>query len=126
MSEQTKIEDYFKPENVQSSKEHFSPTKKYKLVVTVYRTKKDCWAYTRGELYRVSNNKLIADIGRNYSDFSYSFQVKNDQEYLITGRSYMGQTIVNLDEGWEVSTPGLMQVLSFVGLSIICHLMSEL
>lgn len=104
MSEPTKTEDYFKPENAQSSEEHFSSTKKYKLVVTVYSTKQDCWNYTRGEVYRVSTNKLIADIGRNYSVFMYSFQIKDNQEYLITGRSYMGQTIVNLDAEWEVST----------------------
>jgi hypothetical protein len=31
--------------------------------------------------------------------------MKNDQEWLITGRSYMGQTIVNLDTAQEYNDP---------------------
>jgi len=101
-----KEEDIYKPQNIKRTEEVFSPSKKFKLEILYYFTKEGCWEYSRGKIYRVLDNKIIADIKRNYSTFHHSFQTKNSQEYLITGRSYMGQTIVNLDEEWEVSTPG--------------------
>jgi len=115
-------EDFYKPENVRNTTEVLSPSKRYKLVITDYFTKEGCWNYTRGQVYRVSDNGLIADIKRNYSGFDHSFQTKDSQEYLITGRSYMGQTIVNLDEGWEVSTPGPYEGTEFCW---IMHYLSQ-
>jgi len=78
-----------------------SPSNKYKLLIRSYTTGKGTWSVTRGTIYRVSDNKEICDIKRNYSGFHHSFVTKNGQEYIITGRSYMGQTIVNLDTGEE-------------------------
>jgi hypothetical protein len=102
--------DFYKDEyQMGEAEEKLSPSGKYRLVITRYDTSKvtgeNTWAHTRGRLYHVTDGTLIADIKRNYSQFNHSFQMKNEQEYLITGRDYMGQTIVNCDEGWEASTP---------------------
>lgn len=107
-------EQYFTNENetehmiieTNKSREFLSPSKKFKLIIRYYKTKKDCWNYSRGTVYKVSDNTEICDIKRNYSSFNFSFVTKNDQEYLITGRSYMSQTIVNLDTGEEFEPEG--------------------
>jgi len=107
-------EKYFKKENetdhliVETNKrrEVLSPSGRYKLVINYYKTKKGCWNYSRGTVYRILDDAEICDIKRNYSYFHHSFVTKNKQEYLITGRSYMSQTIINLDTGEEFEPQG--------------------
>lgn len=108
------VEKYFTEENetdhmiieTNNRREVLSPSKRFKLVISYYKTRKGCWNYSRGIVYRTSDGEEICDIKRNYSSFHYSFVTKNDQEYLITGRSYMSQTIVNLDTGEEFEPTG--------------------
>jgi len=94
------------------TEEELSPSGRFKLVIDYYATTPGCWNYSRGRVYRISDGNLIADIKRNYSVFHHSFVVKNGQEYLISGRSYMNQCIVNLDKGKEieVSDEALMKM----------------
>jgi len=95
--------DFYLPENEQPDhREKFSPSGRFRLDIHTYKTSEGCWNYSRGRVYRVSDGGLISDIKRNYSTFHHAFVVKNGVEYLIGGRSYMNQTIVNLDEGREV------------------------
>ena len=79
--------------------EHLSPDGAYKLVVTPYSTKGNGWNYTRGEVYRTSDNKLIADVKRNYSQFPFTWVLHhpNGHHYLICGADYQGQTVIELD-----------------------------
>lgn len=93
------IETFFIDENeeIGSREELISPSGRFKLLLRYYTTKKGCWNYSRGTVYRLSDNKEICDIKRNYSHFAKSFVTKNNCEWLITGRSYMSQTIINLD-----------------------------
>jgi len=83
-----------------------SPSGRYQLEISYYGTKKGCWNYSRGIVRRVATDEVVCDIKRNYSSFTHSFIEKNGQEYLITGRSYMSQTIINLDTGQEWEPPG--------------------
>lgn len=85
---------------------HFSPSRKYKLVIRKYDTGKGYWNYSRGTVYRVSDEKEICDIKRNYSAFPFAFISKDDQEWFIAGRSYMSQTVVNLDTEKEYEPDG--------------------
>lgn len=95
--------DFYTPQNEKPEhSEKFSPSGKYRLDIHYYSTRKGCWNYSRGRVYRVADGELIADIKRNYSTFHHGFVVKDGTEYLIGGRSYMNQTIVNLDEAREV------------------------
>lgn len=87
------------PDNKTKQEEYYSPSKKYKLIVSTYKTKQGCWEYTCGEVFRVADDKLICSIPRNYCSFMHSFLVKNNQEWLQTGKTYMSQTFVNLDTG---------------------------
>jgi len=103
------VNDFFKDEYLTGKPvEKMSPSGRFRLVISVYDTTAvtgECTYGSRGQLYRVSDGVLIADVKRYYSAFHHSFQTKDGQEYLITGRSCTGQTIINCDEGWEVSTP---------------------
>jgi len=103
--------DYYTDDNemTSSSQEQISPSGRFKLIIRQYTTKKGCWHYSRGTVYRVSDNEQVCDIKRNYHHFSHSFVEKNKQEYLITGRSYMSQTIINLDTGEEFEPTGKKQ-----------------
>lgn len=95
--------NYFTEENLKPEpREELSPSGRTKLLIRRYSTKKGCWNYSRGTLYRVSDGELIADIKRNYASFTHSWVEKDGQEYLIGGRSYMNQCIINCDEGREV------------------------
>jgi len=96
------IEDFIKPENCkEETDEKLSPSGKYKLLIRSYSTSPGCWNHTRGTVTRVSDGTEVCDIVRNYS-FTHSFVTKGDVEYLITGRSYMSQTIVNLETGQDM------------------------
>jgi len=93
--------DYYTEDKVLREKEKLTPSGRYRLVIRTYQTEKGCWSYSRGTVFRVSDNQQVCDIKRNYSSFHHSFVQKNGQEYLITGRRYTSQTIVNLDTGQE-------------------------
>ena len=82
-----------------------SPSGRYRLEVRAYRTRPSCWTYSRGTVVRVADGAVVADVRRNYSAFHCSFVTKDGHEYLIAGRSYMGQTIVDLDRAQEWNDP---------------------
>jgi len=99
----THIEEFIKPENQkEETKEELSPSGRYRLLIRWYATKEGSWNYSRGTVTRVSDDLEVCDIVRNYSSFHHSFVTKGDTEYLITGRSYMSQTIVNLETGQDM------------------------
>jgi len=85
----------------EDTKEELSPSGRYRLVIRYYDQGKGYWRYSRGTVYRVSDGVEVADVKRNYSTFHHSIVTKDGDEYLISGRSYMGQTIANLDTGAE-------------------------
>jgi len=96
-------EKFFTDDNecVDCRREKDSPSGRFHLLVRYYKTKEGCWSYSRGTVYRKDTGEEVCDIKRNYSTFHHSFVEKSGQEWLITGRSYMSQTIVNLDTGEE-------------------------
>ena len=79
--------------------EYLSPDGTYKLIVTSYNTEEGCWNYSRGEVYRVADGKLIADVKRNYSQFPFTWIMNhpNGHKYLVCGADYQGQTVIELD-----------------------------
>lgn len=96
-----KEEKFCVDKNQHSCEEVISPSGRFKLLMRYYKTLEGCWDYSRGTIYRLRDNKEVCDIKRNYSVFNHSFIEKNNQEWMITGRSYMSQTIINLDTGEE-------------------------
>lgn len=99
--------DYFTDENerVDGRETKVSPSGRYSLLIRSYSTKQGAWSYTRGSVVDLRTDKLVADVKRCYSSFLYAFVTKGDVEYLVTGRSYMGQTIVNLSTSEEWNDP---------------------
>ena len=93
--------EFFCPENLLKEEEELSPSGKYRLVIGTYKTKEGCWEYTQGRLFRVEGNEFIISIERNYRHFHHNFGSYGEKEYLITGRSYMGLTIVDCASGQE-------------------------
>jgi hypothetical protein len=90
-------EEFFVDANLEGDPvEVLSPSGAYRLTIRQYRTKPRCWNYSRGVVTRVEDGAHVADIKRNYHAFLHTFVVKDGREYLITGRSYMSQTIVDL------------------------------
>lgn len=87
-------------------REVLSPSGRYRLVIRTYRTAPSRWDYSRGTVVRVRDGAVIADLQRNLSAFHHTFVTKDDREHLITGRSYMSQTIVDLDRGLVHEPPG--------------------
>lgn len=77
-----------------------SPSGRYKLAID------DLDQTSRGIVTRVSDGAIVCDLTRNYGMFHHTFVVKGDREYLIAGRSYMSQTIVDLDRAAEYEPPG--------------------
>ena len=78
-------------------KEIISSSENYKLIKTVYKTKKGCWSYTKGEIIDLKMNEEIFTIYRNYGSFLYKWiEHQNDNEYLICGEDYQGYVILNL------------------------------
>lgn len=84
---------------------YLSPSGRFRLEVRMYTTKPNCWCYSRGTVIRVTDGVVVADIRRNYSNFHHSFVTKDGREHLITGRSYMGQTIVDLERAQDWNDP---------------------
>jgi hypothetical protein len=101
------IERYFVDENLEGDPtERRSPSGRYRLVVRVYRTEPGAWHYSRGTVTRVADGAVVCDLKRNHGGFHHTFLHKNDRDYLIAGRSYMSQTIVDLDGGREYEPDG--------------------
>lgn len=88
-------ENFYQAENKIKEKIVFSPSLKFKLVIETFKTKSNCWDYTRGTLFETRTNKIIAQIDRNYCTFHHSWLTINGQEWLQTGRTYMSQIFVN-------------------------------
>jgi hypothetical protein len=80
----------------QSEEELLSDSGRYKVVVTYGGS----WA-SRGLVFRVGEDKPIADIQRNYSSFPATFieNHPNGHPYLIGGANYQGSTVIELDTG---------------------------
>jgi hypothetical protein len=81
--------------------EHLSPSGRYRLVITPFETKPDCWNYTQGLVYKAESDSPIAEIQRNYSHFPFLWveEHPNGHAYLICGSDYQGQTVIELDTG---------------------------
>lgn len=84
-------------------KEHFSPSNKYKLIITNKETKPGCWNYSTGEVSL--NDNIIAVVNRNYGSFPFLFVENhpNGHDYLICGEDYQGQTVIELDTGKRIN-----------------------
>lgn len=92
-------EQFIKEENKISEETESSPSGKYKLVISKYKTRQNCWSYACGTLFRISDNQLIATINRNYDILYHSWFTKNNQEWFQSGSTYMSQTFINLETG---------------------------
>jgi hypothetical protein len=93
---------YFVPENevVGSRKEVFSPSGKYKLVISEFSTKPGSWSYSQGVVYGKDNDKPIAIVQRNYHSFPNLFIEGHPKgDFLVCGKDYQGQTIIELTTG---------------------------
>lgn len=99
-----KRDKYFVKKNLISTSEELTPSGRYRLVIRKYKT--PGWQYSRGTVYSVATGKEVCDIKRNFYTFTHTFINKGGQEWLISGRSYMSQTIVNLDTGKSYEPPG--------------------
>lgn len=97
------MNDLYQDENVTKTEEYLSPSTKYKLIINTYNTSKitnkNTWEYTKGIIYNIDSLNIVGFIKRNYSAFPFLFFVKDGVEYLISGRSYMSQTILNCETG---------------------------
>ena len=89
----------FNNEDVDSRKILNSPSGKYNLTISFFKTGKNNWNYSQGKVYL--NDKLIDTVNRNYSTFPFLFieNHPNGHDYLICGEDYQGQTIIELDTG---------------------------
>jgi len=83
------------------TKTTISPSGKYKLTIELYATCFNTSDYTKGLITRISDNKIIFEIDRNYCIFLNYFYEKNGCEWLICGRSNLTQSFINLDEEIE-------------------------
>lgn len=89
---------YFTPENLEDTKEIVSESGAYRLKIETYSTYQGAWNITKGLVYRVSDDSLIAEIPRNYHDFWAAFVEghANGHDYMITSSDYQGYVIVDL------------------------------
>jgi hypothetical protein len=89
--------------NIHGYGDYLSPDGKYRLVIASYPTRKGCWDYTQGLVYRVGADKPIFEVRRNYASFPYSWiDHPNGHQYLVCGEDYQGQTVLELDTGKRV------------------------
>ncbi len=77
-----------------------SPSGRYQLAIH------DLERESRGVVTRLSDGAVVCDLTRNYGMFHHTFVTKDGRDFLIAGRSYMSQTIVDLDRGAEYEPPG--------------------
>jgi hypothetical protein len=95
------IEQLFVPENliVGSRQSSVSPSGRYRLDIDRYTTGPKTWCYSRGIVWRLSDEAVIADVKRNYGHFWHAWvpQHPSGHEYLLCGEDYQGYTVINLD-----------------------------
>lgn len=93
--------DLYQEANIIRTEEHLSLLGN-RLVIKTYNTSKvtnsNSWEYTEGVIYN-TNGDLVGSIKRNYHRFPFVFFNNGTTEYLISGRSYMRQTILNCTTG---------------------------
>jgi hypothetical protein len=103
------IERFFVPENKSSDSASLiaSPSGHYELEIWRYSTVPNSWNYSQGIVRRSSDQKVIADVKRNYGHFWHAWvQHPNGNEYLLCGEDYQGYSIVNLtQEAYQVFFP---------------------
>ncbi len=102
------VEKYFVPENADttSQREEISPSGKWKLVITPYKTREGAWNYKRGEVFETSTGKRVADVKRNYSSMWFLWaenHTNTGDDYLLTGEDYQGYTVCNLSRETQKS-----------------------
>lgn len=97
-------ENFCIPTNFIDSKEVVSGTGRYRLVIENYKSEPEnyksepnCGNVSKGIIYRVSDNEKLFEIHMNYS-FRYNFLMKNNEEWIITGKSYTSYMFINLDQ----------------------------
>lgn len=92
---------HFDPKNLVKSTESLSPSGKYKLVVSSFKTGPGTWNYSQGQVFAQGSDTPIATVQRNYGAFPYLFveDHPNGHSYLICGEDYQGQTVIELDTG---------------------------
>lgn len=91
--------EYFKPENLQIQNRKIVQEGAYTLIIDAYSTTKGAWSYTMGTVAK--NEKIIANVHRNYSNFWHHFVLNHPDghDYLLCGEDYQGQTVIQLDTG---------------------------
>jgi len=103
------IEQFFIPENkiADSGNTVISPSGRYKLETYRYSTGPKSWGYSQGIVRRLSDNKVIVDVKRNYGHFWHTWvEHANGNEYLLCGEDYQGYSVVNLtEETYDVFFP---------------------
>ncbi len=95
------IEQYFIPENIIENSQNLSisPSGTFELTTKRYSTGPKTWAYSRGIVKRLSDNKVIADVKRNYGHFWHTWvSHSNGNDYLLCGEDYQGYSIINLTQ----------------------------
>lgn len=98
--------DFFVPENerLDNQKEILSPSGKYKLNLSWFKTGEKTWSYSQGKVSLVGSEEPIGVVQRNYSSFPHLF-IENHpsgEDFLICGEDYQGQTVINLSTGQRV------------------------
>lgn len=100
---QSQTDQFCIPENevVKDRKEKLSPSGKYRLNLSWYRTAAHTWAYSQGRVFRVGSDVPIATINRNIGSFPFTWieNHPNGHVYFIGGSTYQGQTVIELDTG---------------------------
>lgn len=98
MNDKTK---YFEPENEVKKETHVSPSGRYKLEISEFKTKAGCWNYSQCIVFKIDSDKPIDIIQRNIEHFPFKFieSHSNGHDYLICGENYQGQTVIELDTG---------------------------
>lgn len=78
-------------------KEDVSPTDRFRLEVRPCPTGANRWNYTRGEVTRLTDNRLLSVVERNYSAFWHCWVLHPDgHEYLLCGEDYQGYSVIDL------------------------------
>lgn len=96
------LEEFFGRENLiaDGHESAVSPSGRYRLDIDEYRVSPQHGYYSRGIVWRVEDDTVIADVKRNY-DFWHAWvaQHPSGNEYLLCGEDYQGYTVINLDRG---------------------------
>jgi hypothetical protein len=101
LEERKAIEHFFTPENkvADSGETVVSPSGHYELEISGYFTGPNHGEFSRGVVRRLSDNKVIADVKRNYSHFWHAWvKHPNGNEYLLCGEDYQGYSVINLTQ----------------------------